>query len=78
MKPLRLVNCGKSWDSPPIQVKVGVDECMKRMEVDTVQLSHSCQNPITKSCGLIGNYSRLKSASKPTQRSRHQYLVVAK
>ena len=29
------MGCEKSWDSPPIQVKVRVDECVIRMEVDT-------------------------------------------
>ena len=33
IKPMRLVDCEKSWDSPPIQVKVRVDECVIRMEV---------------------------------------------
>ena len=72
------MDCEKSWDSPPIQVKVRVDECLIRMEVDTGQLCPSCRNPLTKGCGLIRNYSSLRSASRPTQKSRYQYLVVEK
>ena len=33
-KPPQLVNSGRSWDSPPIQVKVRVEECVISMEVD--------------------------------------------